>query len=182
MRSRGEDDSAGAPPSVESGEVEEAWHEHAGLLREIAEKKFHIPPPDADALVSEIFTSFLIRRASVRNARQWLIGAVCHASRAYWRLAARTTSLPSNVGEYADPYSEGLEKRVVDRVTMATALSQIGPKCRDTLRMYYAEGYSAAEIADRLGTTSGYVMQLLHTCRKRVRKAYDALLTDGPKR
>jgi RNA polymerase sigma factor (sigma-70 family) len=182
MRSGGEDEPADAPPSVDSGCVEDVWREHAGLLREIAEKKFNIPPPDADALVSEVFTCYMIRRELVRNARQWLIGAVCHASRAYWRLAARTTSLPTDFGEYADPYSGGLETRIVDRVTMATALSQIGPKCRDTLRMYYAEGYSAAEIADRLGTTSGYVMQLLHTCRKRVRKAYDALLTDGVKR
>lgn len=182
MGSGGEDEPGDAPASIAAEGVEEAWLEHAGLLRDIAEKKFNIPPPDADSLVSEIFTSFMIRRESVRNARQWLIGAVCHASRAYWRLAARTTSLPSDLGDYADPDSGGLEMRIVDRVTMATALSQVGPKCRDTLRMYYAEGYSAAEIAERLGTTSGYVMQLLHNCRKRVRKAYDALLTDGLKR
>lgn len=179
MGSRGDDDSADALPSVGSVRLEEVWREHAALLREIAEKKFNIPPPDAEAVVSEVFTCYLVRNESVRNARQWLIGAVCHASRAYWRAAARTTSLPHDVCEYVDPQSPGLETRIVDRVTMATALSQIGPKCRDTLRMYYAEGYSAAEIAERLGTTSGYVMQLLHTCRKRVRKAYDALLTDG---
>ena len=64
---------------------------------------------------------------------------------------------------------------------MAAALEQLGPKCRETLRMYYAEGYSAAEIAVHLGTTSGYVMQLLHSCRKRVREAYDAVAKDKKK-
>jgi len=174
-----DDDSPAPGPSAQALAVEDAYRDHAELLREIAERKFNIPPLDANGVVNEVFTSFMLRQESIRNPRQWLIGAVCHASRAYWRTAARTTPLPADVGEYVHPDSRGLEGRIVDGVTMAKALSQVGPKCRETLRMYYAEGYSAAEIATRLGTTSGYVMQMLHTCRKKVRKAYDDLLKDG---
>lgn len=159
--------------------VEDAYREHAPRLREIAEKKFNIPPLDAAGVVNEVFTSFMLRKDSVRDPRQWLVGAVCHASRAYWRTAARTSPLPADVHHYEHPESCGLEGRIVNRVTMSRALNAIGPKCRETLRLYYAEGYSAAEIAEHLGTTSGYVMQLLHTCRKRVRKAYDDLLRDA---
>lgn len=178
MSPPGDDDDA--PHAVgRSPAVEDAYKAHADRLREIAEKKFNIPPLDAAGVVNEVFTSYMLRRESIRDARQWLVGAVCHASRAYWRAAARTSPLPPDVGEYVDPDSGGLEGRIVDRVTMATALNQIGAKCRETLRMYYAEGYSAAEIAARLNTTSNYVMQLLHNCRKRVRKAYDELVKDG---
>lgn len=159
--------------------VEDAYQQHAARLRDIAEKKFNIPPLDAAGVVNEVFTSYMLRRDTVRDTRQWLVGAVCHASRAYWRAAARTTPLPPDVGNYEHPDSPGLERRIVNRVTMARALNQIGPKCRETLRLYYAEGYSAAEIAVTLGTTSGYVMQLLHTCRKRVRQAYDDLVKEG---
>jgi RNA polymerase sigma factor (sigma-70 family) len=155
--------------------VEDAYKKHCELLRHIAETKFNIPPADADAIVSEVFTAYLLRRDTVRNARNWLIGAVCHASRAYWRDAARTSQLPEDASEFVDPSSPELEGQILDRVTMARALAEIGPKYRETLRMYYAEGYSAAEIATRLGTSSGYVMQILHTSRKRVRKAYDLL-------
>ncbi len=173
----GDDDSA-AKAAGETPCVEDAYRAHAARLREIAEKKFNIPPLDAAGVVNEVFTSYMLRRETIRDARQWLVGAVCHASRAYWRVAARTSQFDADAGNYVDEEASGLEGRIVDRVTMATALSQVGPKCRETLRMYYAEGYSAAEIAAHLGTTSGYVMQLLHTCRKRVRKAYD-LLKDG---
>ena len=162
------------PPGASLG-AEDAYKKHSHLLRSIAENKFNIPPGDADGVVNEVFTSYLLRRDSVRNVRKWLIGAVCHASRAYWRDAARTLPLPDDVGEVPDPLTPGFEKRIVDRITMARALMYISPKCRETLRLYYGEGYSAAEIATHLGTTSGYVMQLLHTCRKRARKAYDAL-------
>jgi RNA polymerase sigma factor (sigma-70 family) len=174
-----DDDGTAQPPHGGFAAVEDAYAEHAQRLRDIAEKKFNIPPLDAAGVVNEVFTSYMIRRESIRDTRQWLVGAVCHASRAYWRAAARTSPLPDDVGDYEHPDSPGLEGRIVNRVTMASALNQIGPKCRETLRLYYAEGYSAAEIAAHLGTTSGYAMQLLHTCRKRVRKAYDDLVKDA---
>ncbi len=155
--------------------VEDDYKQHAPLLREIAEKKFNIPPSDAEGLVNEVFTAYLLGRTVVRDSKKWLIGAICHASRAWWRAAAKTTSLPPDVADYVDPISGGLETRIVDRVTMAAALRKIDPKCREVLDLYYGHGYSAAEIAKRLGTTTGYVMQLLHTCRKRARKAFDDL-------
>lgn len=171
----GDDEAPAAKPPGIRVAVEDAYRAHAALLRDIAEKKFNIPPPEAGALVHDVFSSFMIHRHNIRDARQWLVGAVCHASRGYWRTAARTSQLPEDFCEYMDPDSTGLEGRIVDRVTMAAALDQVGPKCREMLRMYYAEGYSAAEIASRLGTTTGYVNQLLHTSRKRVRKAYEDL-------
>ncbi len=179
MGPHGDDDSPASTPTARSVAVEDAYREHAALLRDIAEKKFNIPAADAAALVHDVFSSFMVHGDNIRNARQWLVGAVCHASRGYWRTAARTSQFPENFGDYVDPASPGLEGRIVDRVTMARALSEVDPKCRETLRLYYAEGYSAAEIAALLGTTSGYVMQLLHTGRKRVKKAYDDLLKDG---
>ena len=180
MPAHGDDDAPAAKASDRSIAVEDAYRHHAALLREIAEFKFNIPPADAECIVNEVFTSYMLRGELVRSPRKWLIGAVCHASRAYWRVAARTSPLSPDA-DYIDPRANGLEKTIVDRVTMAAALEQLGPKCRETLRMYYAEGYSAAEIAVHLGTTSGYVMQLLHSCRKRVREAYDAVAKDKKK-
>jgi RNA polymerase sigma factor (sigma-70 family) len=173
-----DDDGSSGKNGGGSAAVEDAYAQHAARLREIAEKKFNIPPLDAAGVVNEVFTAYMIRRDTIRDTRQWLVGAVCHASRAYWRAASRTSPLPADVGTYEHPDSPGLEGRIVDRVTMASALQQLSPKCRETLRLYYAEGYSAAEIATHLGTTPGYVMQLLHTCRKRVRAAYDDLVKD----
>jgi RNA polymerase sigma factor (sigma-70 family) len=175
MGPSGEDDSPASAPAESGVAVEDTYNLHAPRLRRIAERKFNIPSPDAEGVVNEVFTAFLLRRSMVRDPGLWLTGAVCHASRAYWRSAARTDPMPSNVTEYVDPDSPGLETRIVDRVTMRDALNQVDSKCRETLRMYYAEGYSAREIAEQLNTTTNYVNQLLHICRKRVRKAYDDL-------
>lgn len=175
MAQPGGDGGSHEKPAGEVVCVEDAYKKHSELLRNIAENKFNIPPLDAEGVVNEVFTAFLLRRDAVRDARRWLIGAACHASRAYWRDAARTSPLPDDAALFVDPSSPDLEGQIVDRVTMGRALNEVGAKCREVLRMYYAEGFSAAEIASRLDTSSGYVMQMLHTCRKRVREAYDAL-------
>jgi len=159
--------------------VEDVYKEHAAFLRDIAGRKFNIPCADAEALVNDIFTAFMVRRQFIRNPRKWLIGAVCHASRAYWRTAARTTPLPADFHEYVDPAATQMEKQIVDRVTIIAALNQISPRCREALRLFYAEGYSAAEIATQFGTTTNNVMQILHTCRKRVRETYREQMKDG---
>ena len=171
----GDEDSPAHKPKRGLAGVEDAYNGHAARLREIVEKKFNIPPCDAEAIVNEVFTSYLTRKDEVRDARKWLLGAVCHASRSYWRGASRTSQLPENVDDYIDPASPGLEGRIVDRVTLATALDQIDARAREVLRLFYAEGYSVAEIARQLGTSAGYAMQLLHTARKRVRDACEAL-------
>jgi RNA polymerase sigma factor (sigma-70 family) len=167
-----------SPPS-HGVAVEDAYKEHFGLLKDLATYKFHIPVADAEALVNEVFTAFMIRRQFIRLPRKWLIGAVCHASRAYWRAASRTSQFPPDFSEYVDPASPELENRIVDRVTIVAALKQIDGRCREALRLFYTEGYSAAEIAEQLGTTTNNVMQILHTCRKRVREAYRDRQKDG---
>jgi RNA polymerase sigma factor (sigma-70 family) len=172
MTDFGDEDSAFGAERGEVVSFDDAYRLHADLLREIAERKFGVPTDDAEALVNDVFMSFLIRTAEIRDPRRWLIGAVCHASRGYLRRTRRTEPLPADIDDRADPLVADLENRLVNSMTVAIALSRLGNKCRCTLRMYYAEGYSAAEIAEELGTTSGYVMQLLHTCRKRARAIY----------
>jgi RNA polymerase sigma factor (sigma-70 family) len=170
----------GDPPDGGSDDTRlalaDTYQRHFELLRDIAERKFHVPPADALALVNDIFLSMLTRPRDLRDERKWLIGAVCHASRGYWRAASRFRQLPPDVEELVDPVAGETESSIVDRVTIAEALNHLPAKCRETLRLYYSEGYSAAEIAERLDTTAGYVMQLLHSCRKRARATYVALL------
>lgn len=167
------------PPAAADPSAADVYRSLSSLLREIAEVKFRIPPADAEALVNDIFMSFLLRARSIREPKQWLIGAVCHASRGYWRAQRRTEPLPPDIDEYAAPGWEQLEERLVRNITLSVALSRLGPKCRDTLRMYYVDGYSAAEIGLHLGTSAGYVMQLLHTCRKRVRELCSGIGRQG---
>ncbi|HEX7151854.1 MAG TPA: sigma-70 family RNA polymerase sigma factor [Thermoanaerobaculia bacterium] len=178
MPMNGGDEPPADPPQSHAVLIEDAYRFHSALLREIAEKKFRVPRGDAEGLVNDVFLALLIRGTEVREPRKWLIGAVCHASRGYWRAMSRTLPLPPDIDDYVDPRSSSSEEQMVDSITVAAALNQLGQKCRDTLHMYYIEGYSAADIAERLDTSPAYVSQLLHHCRKRLRDIYIHLSTE----
>jgi RNA polymerase sigma factor (sigma-70 family) len=155
--------------------VETDYLRWATSLREIAEKKFHVPPQDAEALVNDVFIAYLLRVEHVRNPEKWLIGAVCHASRGYWRREVRTEPLPRDFVEQPDPATLNAEDRLVSKLTVALALSHLPERCGRVLRMYYLDGYSHAELGKELGTTPGYAAQILHDCRQRLRKIYRRL-------
>ncbi|SRR6266540_3279324 len=78
------DERPGLPAAAE-GRADDIYTAHAPLLRHIAVAKFHVPRSDADALVHDVFAAFFGNAASVRNLRSYLIGAICNASRHYWR-------------------------------------------------------------------------------------------------
>lgn len=162
----GDDRNAGATA------VEEDYRKLATLLRQVAEKKFNVPSHDAEALVNEVFTTYILRRESVRDPERWLVGAVCHASRGYWRKQSRTEPFPPDIAEYADPATNEEEERLVSKLTLALALSRLDCRCHELLRLFYLEGYTAAEVAARFGTTRAYAAQLLHSCRQELRKIY----------
>lgn len=158
----------------ESGGTEEdtrladvAYRFHGPLLRKIAEHKFRVPPGDAETLVNEVFVAYLRRRTIIGNLEKWLVGAVCHASRDYWRKQRRVEPLPSFAETLIDTRDADPESRIVRQLFVAAGIRQLPSKCRTVITMYYGQGYSAAEIAERLDITAGYATQLLSSCRKR---------------
>ena len=84
-----------AGPHVDSGvssigasaaaAADAVYVEHAPLLRAIALRRFHIPSGDVDALVHDVFATYFVNASNVRALRPYLIGAICNASRQYWR-------------------------------------------------------------------------------------------------
>lgn len=163
------------------GTVEADYVRLYALLRDVAERKFHVPVHDSEAVVNDVFTSYLLRRDGVRDPEKWLVGAVCNASRVYWRRERRAEPLPEDVDGRADPDSLGCEDRLVQNLTIGIALSHLCDRCRRLLRMYYADGYSMSEIAEHLGTTQHYATQLLYECRTRLRQIYRRLGRERPR-
>jgi len=152
--------------------TEAIYREHYQLLLNVACRKFRVPEGDAEALIQEIFVSYLSVGAGIRAVRPCLVAAGSTPSRHYWRLHGRTESLPENFGERSDPLSHGLAETVALRLTMHQTLGYLHEKCRETLRLHYFEGCSATEVARQLDTTSRYAEKLIHNCLKRAYEIY----------
>ena len=153
-------------------DVETLYVQYRTLLLSVACRKFRVPEPDAEALLQEVFLSFLQTGTPIENVRSWLVAAICNASRHYWRGQGRSESLPEDYLEHSDPGSHSLPEKRAMEMTIQQALGYLQPRCRETLRLHYFEGRSASEVARELETTTRYAEKLIHNCLKRVREIY----------
>ena len=155
--------------------VEDVYRLHYDLLLHISMKKFGVPSHDAESLIQEVFLSYIGSASEVHNARSWLIGAVCNASRYYWRSHTRNEALPEDYESHGDPHSHGIDDRVATQITMRETISRLHEKCQKTLRLRYWDGCSAAEVAQAFDTTNRYAEKLIHKCLKRAHEIYKKL-------
>ena len=161
-----------AAPDPEPHDVGDLYIRHRNLLLYVACRKFRIGEIDAENLIQDVFLSFLQTGSKVGNTKSWLVAAMCNASRHYWRAQGRTEALPEDMAERSDPGSQSLADRMAAEMTMRQAIGYLRPQCRETLRLHYYEGHSAAEVGRELDTTTRYAEKLIHNCLKRAREIY----------
>ncbi|MBV8517068.1 MAG: sigma-70 family RNA polymerase sigma factor [Acidobacteria bacterium] len=155
--------------------LEVMYREHAGLLRATARVRYRIPAEDIDALVNDVFASLLERRPRIHDARAFLLGAIGNSCRHYWRKRRHESPLLPEHEEASDPAAADRIEQWTRHSEVGAILARVGPKCRDIMRRHYLEGELGPILAKRLGTTPGYVKQLLHGCLKRAREVYSRL-------
>lgn len=154
-------------------QTEDVYRLHYDLLLYVARRRFRVPPGDAENLIQEVFVSYLSTAQEIRDVRSWLLGAISNASRHYWRSRGRTESLPEDLDKKSDPRSTA--DKLATSLTVRETLAHLQEKCRETLRLRYFEGCSAAEVAKELDTTNRYAEKLIHTCLKRAYQVYRTL-------
>lgn len=159
------------PPTGDVHPVESLYLRLAPILRRIAIRRYDIPPADVDAVVNDVFATYLTRPEAVRDAEKYLVGGVCNAARDYWRERNREVSLEA--AEHVSAHDElaGLPERLL----LAATLARLREKCRTLLCRYYFEGENTETIACEINTSPGNVLYLLHQCRQRARRIVEAM-------
>jgi len=171
------------PPLSAYGSVppafEEVYLQHVTKLRKIALRKFRIPPQEVEPLIQEVFVSYFVHADSVREVGPYLVGAICNASRNYWRRSdAEEALFCGEVPCMATPGPEILEE-VERKMLLRKLLARAGGRCRELLDRYYWQGETTKAIADALDSTPGSILVFLHKCRRRLFAAYCAVRGRG---
>ena len=153
---------------------EELYAEHFGFLVAVAVKKFRVPECDAEALAHEVFLSYLRKPNEVLNVHSWMLGAICHASRYYWRQNARVVEPldDDKAFERPDPTTTRILDSLPDQIAARQALEGLKPRDQEILQMRYFEGFSIVEIGRRLGVKSKYAQKLLTKVLRRAERNY----------
>ena len=158
---------------VDDLHFEAVYVKYFPLLAQIAVYKFQVPDADAEALVHDVLISYLRKSEDIVELRPWLIGAICYASRHYWRLNGRTSGAEAEVvGDRVDPASLRILDSLPDQLAAREALECLAPRCRAILQMRYFEGCTVAEVASRLGVKTKYAQKLITKCLRRAERLY----------
>jgi len=158
---------------------EEVYLLYAARLRKIAVRKFHIPIPEAETLVHDVFATYITHAASVRKVEPYLIGAICNAARRYLQRADAADALFCGENPCAATPGEALVDEIARKLLLSRMLAGSGSRCRTLLQRYYLNGESTSAIAETMHSTPGTVLVFLHKCRKRALAAYRALTERG---
>jgi RNA polymerase sigma factor (sigma-70 family) len=152
---------------------EAVYGQYFDLLVQIAVYKFQVPESEAETLVHDVLISYLRKSASVIELRPWLIGAICHASRHYWRLNGRIVGAEEEIDlDRVDPASVRILDSLPDQLAAREALECLAPRCREVLSMRYFEGCTIIEVAERIGVTPKYAQKLISKCLRRAERLY----------
>src|SRR4028119_1615502 len=111
----------------------DAYLRDAPLLRKIAVTKFHVPPADAEALVHDVFTTYMTNSNEVNVVDRYLVGAICNASRHYHRRAKATNALFCDDTVCASTPSDAILDEIARKSLLSKILARIGARCRDLL-------------------------------------------------
>lgn len=171
-------DVAGASNRCEAGDEAQfirLYETNCDLLVALSIRKFQVPAVDAEALAHEVFLSYLKRKDEIRDVQKWLIGAICHASRYYWRQHGRNIEqLDMEVAaERPDPVSMNVLDTLPARIAAGEALAGLPPRYQQILRLRYFEGYSIKEIAEHLGVTAKYAAKLVAKSLRRAEEVFN---------
>jgi RNA polymerase sigma-70 factor (ECF subfamily) len=163
------------PCRVDETEFVRVYEENCGLLVSLAVRKFQVPAVDAEALAHEVFLSYIRHADEVRDLHHWLIGAICNASRYYWRKRGRNVEqLDTEVAaERPDPRSRDVLTDLPNSIAIAEVLEAMPPRWAHILRLRYFEGHSIKEIAEQQGVTSKYMQKLVAKCLQRAEEIFD---------
>jgi RNA polymerase sigma-70 factor (ECF subfamily) len=147
---------------------------------------------EAEDLVQEVFLQLLRKADTFRGEAKfstWLhrltINAALMQLRRLRRSELRTTSLedsPGGAEDYAGAYKLAPPRHAsgalaADRVSLRVAVSQLPQGYLEVLSLHDVEGYTHAEIAQKLGISVGASKSQLHRARLRIR----VLLQHGDK-
>jgi len=160
-------------PQHDEQQFEAIYEQYFDLLVQISIFKFRVPDTEAETLVHDVLMGYLRKQEKVLDLRAWLVGAICYASRHYWRLNARNVPADKEAEfNRADPASLRILDSLTDQIAAREALECLAPRCQEVLHMRYFEGCTIAEVAERLGVKTKYAQKLITKCLRRAERLY----------
>ena len=158
--------------------VEALYEEHFDFLIRLARTRYELDEEEAAPLVHDVFVNLLASRRPVEQAQAYLVIGVVRACSDHWRRKRREAPAASITFDSLE--AAGNEDSIISRMTLQAGLRQLRERCRETLHLYFLEGFTSREVASRLGTSPKYAEKLISSCLRNLRVKYRDAAEERP--
>ncbi|HYK01796.1 MAG TPA: sigma-70 family RNA polymerase sigma factor [Thermoanaerobaculia bacterium] len=160
-------------PRIDDRLFEAMYEQYFDLLVKISVYKFRVPDSEAEGLVHDVLLAYLRKSDLVLDLKSWLVGAICHASRHYWRQNGRNVTGDAQMDvDRVDPASLRILDSLTDQIAAREALECLPPRYQEILRLRYFEGCTVAEVAERMGIKPKSAQKLITKGLRRAERLY----------
>lgn len=131
---------------------------------------------DAEDVCQEVLIALLNRKEPFKNdehMKAWLIRATLHRSKNTHRYENRHPHTPYDPTLHDKPEQNG----AADCWKLHDAVESLPDELKETLRLYYRDGYSTKEIASLKGVGESSIRARLHRARKKIAAALACVIT-----
>lgn len=134
---------------------------------------------EAEDLTQEVFVQLLRKIDTFRGESQfttWLHRLTVNQVLMHFRRTRWQTESHDDVEmaiEKSNRARQSVGTRVVDKLALKAALSQLPPGSREVFTLFDIQGYKHAEIAKLLGCSAGTSKSQLHKARKKLKRYLD---------
>ena len=130
-------------------------------------RRYRLPQEDADDILQQTLLVFLIKHDEIYNPEAWLRGTLRKRCQFYWRRRQKSllTVVDASILEALaapsgpDQTEKGDVQRDLDR-----ALESIPARCRQLLKLRYAQDCDPQEAAAQLGYRASGAYKILERC------------------
>ncbi len=125
-----------------------------------------IPAEDAEDLLQQSLLAYLYKQDSVGDFEKWLLGAVRNRCLMYWRSRRRRlyTAIDTAILETIAEQGAAPQEQDDFQRDLRAVIGRLSRRCRELLRLRYAQGCEPAEMAARLGYRPSGIYKTLDRC------------------
>ena len=131
---------------------------------------------DAEDVCQEVLIALLNRKEPFKNnehMKAWLIRAALHRSKNTHRYENRHPRTPYDPALHDRPEQDS----TTDCEKLHDAVESLSEELKETLRLYYRDGYSTKEIASLKGVGESSIRARLHRARRKIATALACIIT-----
>ncbi|HUO84227.1 MAG TPA: sigma-70 family RNA polymerase sigma factor, partial [Thermoanaerobaculia bacterium] len=162
-----------AARGAEPIDFEELYGNVRKILYAIPQRRYGLSPEEADELVQDVWTLYLLKQSAITTPKSWLAGTMVNLCRQQIHQKCRSREIGKELQESAVVIDEQDPIERERTLILQQGLARLDERSRQLCVLIGMEGWSYEEVSEELAMPIGSVGPLYIRAKKKLRAAVE---------